>query len=296
MRPLRRHGLPRRRRIARLRRGVYLMPSLLTTTNIFCGFASIVLSFHQDFQRAAVLIVIAGVLDGLDGRIARLMKATTEFGGEYDSLADVVSFGLAPAFLIGVWGLDPLRRYGWLVSFLFLTCGAVRLARFNIQHGASDRRWFVGLPIPMAATVVASSVLTFEQKIVDPRISGLFAVLVLLTSLMMVSRVRYRSFKDIGFQSRRPFRVVVTIAAVLAAIAINPPRALLAGSYAYLLFGPASHLLSMRRGARSRAARADEVRGPAAAPPSAGGDPGAGSAERVEVGGAGRRETPSRAR
>lgn len=257
---MRRHGLPRRRRIVRLRRGVFLLPSLLTTTNIFCGFISIVMTFQLQFEKAALFIIVAGILDGLDGRIARLMNATTEFGGEFDSLADVVSFGLAPAFLIDVWGLSPLERYGWIVSFLFLVCGAVRLARFNIQHGASDRRWFVGLPIPMAAAVVAGSVLQFRARLVDPRLSGLFAGLILVTSLMMVSRARYRSFKDIGLKSRRPFRAVVTIAAMLAVAALHPPLVLLIGAYAYLLSGPGTYFLSLLRGGSRQPAPQDDPR------------------------------------
>lgn len=248
-----RHGLRRRRRMVRLRRGVFLLPSLLTTANIFCGFVSIVMSFQHEFEKAAVFIMVAGVLDGLDGRIARLMKATTEFGGEYDSLADVVSFGIAPAFLIYVWGLSPLSRYGLLVAFLFLICGAVRLARFNIQHGASDRRWFVGLPIPMAAAVVATSVLEFGTRVDDRIMAALLAGLILFTSFMMVSRIRYRSFKDIGFQSRSPFRAVVTIAFVLAAIFLHPPLALLIVAYLYLLSGPVASLLPVKWSYRSQA-------------------------------------------
>lgn len=235
----------RRRPLARrLRRGVYLLPSLLTTANIFCGFQSIVMTFQGDFHFAAVLIIIAGVLDGLDGRIARMTGGTSEFGGEYDSLADVVSFGLAPAFLLHVWGLTPLRRIGWILAFLFLICGAIRLARFNIQHGASDRRYFVGLPIPMAAAALSGFVLAFRRPITDRIISGSFAVLVLVISLLMVSRVRYRSFKDIDLRSRRPFRTIVLIALAFAAIALNPAVAISTLAFLYVLSGPISFLIS----------------------------------------------------
>lgn len=242
---MRRPQAGRRRPFARrLRRGVYLLPSLLTTANIFCGFVSIVMSFQRDFHMAAALIIIAGILDGLDGRIARMTGGTSEFGGEYDSLADVVSFGLAPAFLVHVWGLAPLNRIGWVLSFLFLACGAVRLARFNIQHGASDRRWFVGLPIPMAAAAVAGCVLGFEKPVTDPTMSGVFGAAVLVISLLMVSRIRYRSFKDVDLRSRRPFRSIVLIAVSLGAVALHPPLAIFVFAVAYLASGPAGLLLS----------------------------------------------------
>jgi len=240
-------GSHQRRRL-RLRRGVYLLPSLLTTANIFCGFTSIVMAFQREFQMAAILIIAAGILDGLDGRIARMTGTTSEFGAEYDSLADVVSFGLAPAFLVHVWGLDPLRRYGWMLAFLFLMCGAIRLARFNLQHGASDRRWFIGLPIPMAAAAVAGCVLRFRHGISNRLVSGLFGLLILAVSLLMVSRIRYRSFKDLDLRSRRPFRVVLLIAAMMAGIALNPPLAIFVVAFVYLLSGPAAYLASLRGG------------------------------------------------
>ena len=264
---MRRYGLARRRRIVRLRRGVFLLPSLLTTTNIFFGFVSLVMTFQGHYEKAAIFIIVAAILDGLDGRIARLMNASTEFGGEYDSLADVVSFGLAPAFLMGVWSLTPLKRGGWIAAFLFVICGAVRLARFNIQHGASDRRWFIGLPVPMAAAVLASSVLYFEARIDDLVIAGLFAALTLVCSLMMVSRIRYRSFKDIGLTSRHPFRVVVSMGFVIALFAWHPALGLLVVSWGYLLSGPVLHLFLFRGGRRrSGAAPGPGTRGESEVP------------------------------
>ena len=246
-------ALRRRRTIARLRlrRGVFLLPSLLTTANIFCGFVSIVVAFEGEFRTAAILIILAGLLDGLDGRIARLMGGASEFGGEFDSLADVVSFGLAPAFVAHVWGLVPLKRYGWVVAFLFLVCGAIRLARFNIQHGASDRRWFVGLPIPMAAAAVAGCVLAFRRPILDRRLSWVFAIVVVAIALLMVSRFRYRSFKDIDLASSRPFRSVLLIVAVFAGIALNYKIACLVIAGTYVASAPVLSLVSMRsRGRR----------------------------------------------
>ena len=242
----------RRHRFPPLRRGVYLLPSLFTTANIFCGFAAIMMSFQREFQLASILILVAGILDGLDGRVARMTGGTSDFGGEFDSLADVVSFGMAPAFLAFVWGLAPLHRYGWVIAFLFLICGAVRLARFNIQHGASDRRWFVGLPIPMAASTVAGSVLCFRTPIQEKATSWLFALPLLALSLLMVSRVRYRSFKDIDLRVRLPFRTVLLIAAFIAGVALDPHIAIFALALFYVISGPFGQLLAMRRGTPRR--------------------------------------------
>src|SRR5262245_13436321 len=179
------------------------------------------MAFEGEYRTAALLIISAAILDGLDGRVARLIGGSSEFGGEYDSLADVVSFGLAPAFLGHVWGLEPLRRYGWILAFLFLVCGAIRLARFNIQHGATDRRWFVGLPIPMAASSIAGSVLVFTAPLRTKPLSAVFGVAVLAISLLMVSRFRYRSFKDIDLRARRPFRYLLAIVGIFVGIALN---------------------------------------------------------------------------
>ena len=280
----------RRRPIARFRRGVFLIPSLLTTANILCGFTSIVRTFERDFHTAGLLIIAAAILDGLDGRIARMTGGTSDFGGEYDSLADVVSFGLAPAFLILVWGLGPMHRYGWMVAFLFLACGAVRLARFNIQHGASDRRFFVGLPIPMAASAVAGTVLYTRNPLLDPVRASIFAAGSLVISFLMVSRIRYRSFKDVDLRSRRSFRTIVPIAVALGLIAVNPPLAVLIIASVYLVFGPVSYVVALVRDRRSAvrgAARAAGGPTPAPAP-----ERGAASGHGPE----GIEEAPSRAR
>jgi len=258
----------RRRRMARLRlrRGVFLIPSLLTTANIYCGFASIIKAFEGEFRTAAILIIVAGLLDGVDGRIARMTGGTSEFGGEYDSLADIVSFGLAPAFLVHVWGLVPLHRYGWVIAFFFMVCGAVRLARFNIQHQVSDRRWFVGLPIPMAAAALAGAVLVLRAPIADKRLSVAFGLVVVSLALLMVSRFRYRSFKELDFRARWPFRSVLVIVAIFAAVALNYRVAVLAISAVYVSSGPAiwvwSHFAADRR--QDHGARTGKTAGPPA--------------------------------
>ena len=270
----------RRHRFPPLRRGVYLLPSLFTTANIFCGFNAIMMSFQREFQLAAILILIAAVLDGLDGRVARMTGGTSDFGGEFDSLADVVSFGMAPTFLAFVWGLAPLRRYGLVIAFLFLICGAVRLARFNIQHGASDRRWFVGLPIPMAASTVAGAILCFRVPLQEKPTSWLFALPMLALSVLMVSRVRYRSFKDVDLRVRWPFRTVLLIAAFIAAIALNHHIAIFALALLYVISGPVGQILAMRRGTPKRP-RGEDASGTS---PRGGGAEGSDPAAEVPLG------------
>lgn len=231
-----------RSRSRRFRRGIYLLPTMLTIGNLFCGFYSLVLAFRGDFERAAMMIIVAGVLDGLDGRIARLTGTTTEFGNQFDSLADVVSFGVAPALLAYRWALLPLGRIGWLVTFLFLVCAAMRLARFNIQASVGDKRFFAGLPSPSAAGALACVVFAFPSS---PGIDGLpiwAAIMVATLGLLMVSRIRYRSFKEFDLRSRRSYLYVLPLAVILVAIAIHPKGALLFFAALYLVSAPAAYL------------------------------------------------------
>ncbi len=234
----------RRPRRESLRRGIYIIPSLFTVGNMLCGFASVLYALHDQLEWAAYLIMIAGFLDGLDGRIARLTHATSEFGKEYDSLADVISFGIAPAILAYQWGLRGLGRWGWGVAFLFLVAGSVRLARFNVKAGVSDRRFFTGLPIPAGAGALTLMVLvatTFELA-VDRPIAIAAAAFVLLVSLLMVSTIPYRSGKEINLRQRWPAAAFFTIAVFVAAVVFTtiPALALLLGTY--LVAGPAEYL------------------------------------------------------
>ncbi len=223
------------RRERRFRRGVYLLPSLFTLGNLFCGYACIVHAMRRDYDTAALLIGIATVLDALDGFVARLTKTSTAFGLEFDSLADVVSFGLAPAVLAFSWGLWPLKRLGWAAGFLFVTAAAMRLARFNLQSATiTDKRYFVGMPSPAAAAVTASTVYLYPYGLYDYR-SALPALgMMLLPGLLMVSTVRFRSIKTIHLGWQRSYLALFLGAVVLAAIASYPRVALVVLAYTYL--------------------------------------------------------------
>lgn len=225
----------------RFRRGIYILPTLFTVGNLFCGFGSLLQAYSGKFGWAALLIIIAGLLDGLDGRIARLTNTTSEFGIEFDSLADVVSFGVAPAFLVYSWALAPLERVGWWIAFVYLVCVAMRLARFNIQRRIMDKRYFAGLPSPAAAGILACVVFAFPAQPSPRWASGLVVVLVVVVSGLTVSRLRYRSFKEIDLRNRRSYLYVLPLAAILVAILTHPEISLLVLGGAYLLSGPVGY-------------------------------------------------------
>ena len=237
------------------RRGIYLLPTLFTTGNLFCGFSSVVQSSQHAFYTAAGLIIVAGILDGLDGRIARMTGATSEFGVQFDSLADIVSFGIAPAFLIHQWGLTPLSRRGWLIAFLFVACAAMRLARFNIQRQAVDKRYFVGLSSPAAAAVLTCIAFAFPEGPAALWVSVVVAGVVIVVALLMVSRIRYRSFKDIDLKRPRSYLSVLILAAAGVIVGLADPQyALLALALAYALSGPLAYAWGLlRRGKRGAA-------------------------------------------
>jgi len=225
------------------RRGIYLLPNLFTTGNLFAGFYAIVCAMHAKFEVAAVAIFVAMILDGFDGRIARLTNTQSAFGAEYDSLADMVAFGLAPALLAYKWALFELGGLGLAVSFVFAACGALRLARFNVQIGKVDKRWFIGLASPAAAAVVASMVWSLRDFGIQGRnMPGffivLFAILVAATGLLMVSNIKYHSFKSLDLRQRVPFIFVLALVLIIAVIFIDPPRVLLMISLGYALTGP----------------------------------------------------------
>jgi CDP-diacylglycerol--serine O-phosphatidyltransferase len=222
---------PRRNR---LRRGVYLLPSLLTMGNMFCGYACVVYAMRGEYETAAPFIGFAIVLDMLDGRIARMTGTTSAFGVEFDSLADVISFGVAPAILSFAWGLSPLGRLGWAAGFLFVAAAAMRLARFNIQSGGGDKRYFVGLPSPAAAAIPASTVYAWPYGLYDYRAALPAIAMVIVPAALMVSTIRFRSFKTLESQTRRPYTVLIFIAAAIMAIATHPRSMLVVISYSYL--------------------------------------------------------------
>lgn len=226
----------------RVRRGIYLLPTLFTVGSLFCGFSSIVQASMGRLELAAILIVVAGVLDGLDGRIARLTGTSSEFGRHFDSLADIISFGIAPAFLAYTWALTPLKRVGWLIAFLFVVCVAMRLARFNIQRTLASKRYFVGLPSPPAAAAIACLVYAFPARPERSWVSALVGTMVVGIAVLVVSRLRYRSFKDLDLRARHSYLYVLPLAAVLVAILTHPAGTLLSLSAAYLVSGPFGYL------------------------------------------------------
>ena len=232
----------------RMKKGIYNLPNLFTTASLFCGFYSIIASFHGDFFKAAISIVVAFFLDGLDGKIARFTNTTSKFGAEYDSLSDLIAFGMAPALLAYTWALSPFGRYGWLVSFLFVVCGALWLARFNIQFGIVDSSVFNGLPIPGAAIVLASSVLLLDY-LGEPGPVNHVSVLAGCTilSLLMVSSIKYYSFKDLNFFSKKPFMTFVMIVFLLVIIILEPEIMCFTIAVGYAASGPLWFLVRMAK-------------------------------------------------
>ncbi|MBP1633687.1 MAG: CDP-diacylglycerol-serine O-phosphatidyltransferase [Acidobacteria bacterium] len=229
--PLRRRTSLQRRRF---RRGVYLLPSVFTLGNMFCGYICLVYSIRGDFETAAPFVAFSVLLDILDGRIARLTGSTSAFGVEFDSLADVISFGVAPAILTVSWGLAPLGRLGWAAGFIFVTAGAIRLARFNIQT-STDKRYFVGMPIPAAAAVPASTVYVYPAGLQEVETALPALALMIVPAILMVSTIRFRSFKSVDLRARRSYKVLLALALVLVAVATHPRWTLLILAYGYLL-------------------------------------------------------------
>jgi CDP-diacylglycerol--serine O-phosphatidyltransferase len=228
---------------------VYVLPNLFTTANLFCGFYSVIASMKGMYETAAITILIAVVLDSLDGRIARMTHTTSRFGGEYDSLCDLVSFGVAPAIMVYNWSLFSYGKWGWLVAFLFVVCGALRLARFNVQVGIIDSRVFNGLPIPGGAAVLATFILLFYYLGGEGRYPSLPIMIgVAAVALFMVSSIKYYSFKDLNYFSRKPFMSLVMIILVLVIIAAEPQIMLFTFAFGYSLTGPAWTLLKLIRG------------------------------------------------
>ena len=224
-------------------RGIYLLPSILTTFGMFAGFYSIIASINGDFTLAAISIMVAMLWDALDGRVARLTNTQSDFGAQYDSLADLVSFGVAPALLVYEWSLSDLGRIGWLAAFIFLACAALRLARFNTQVGTSDKRYFQGLPSPAAAGVIASMIWLkfwkfeyFDFGIVS--LSYYIGVgITIVCALLMVSNVRYYSFKELD-SIKASFRFLLAIVLSLIVLLSKPNIFLFTGFFVYMLSGP----------------------------------------------------------
>ena len=235
------------------RRGIYLLPSLFTIGNMFCGYAAIVHAMWGEFAIAALYVGVAFLLDSLDGRIARYTNTTSAFGVELDSLADVISFGLAPAVLAFAWGLTGLGRWGWASGFIYVTAAALRLARFNIQSSTqTDKRFFVGMPSPSAAGIVAATVYAWPERLIGSQ--GFAAVVVLLVpAFLMVSTVRFRAFKALNFGWVRSAKPLFLVAVLIVLIWTEPRIALLILTYGYLLSAFVEWIVTRSRGRRGHA-------------------------------------------
>jgi len=240
-------GAPKDSRPRRFRRGAAILPSLFTIGNLFLGFWAIIKATNGQHEAAAHLLFWAIVLDMLDGRIARLTGTTSEFGGELDSLADVISFGVAPAFLAYSWAFAPVPRAGWLTSFLFVAAGALRLARFNVQRHGGDGRFFVGLPIPAAAGQLAALVAALPGPLRErPAAFGGLAVVAIL-AFLMVSTFRYRSFKGVDLRARLSYASILGIAVALVVLFFEPAIVLVTLVTVYVLSAPAAYLFGLLR-------------------------------------------------
>jgi CDP-diacylglycerol--serine O-phosphatidyltransferase len=226
-------------------RGIYLLPNLFTTAALFAGFYAVLASMNDQFEKAAIAIFLAMILDGLDGRVARMTNTQTAFGAEYDSLSDMVAFGLAPALVMYQWGLGDLGKVGWLAAFIYTAGAALRLARFNSQLATADKRYFTGLPSPSAAAVLAGSVWVAVDNGLQPEaVSWLAALLTAATGLFMVSNIKYYSFKQVDFKGKVPFFSIVVVMLVFAVVLTAPALVLFAIFFVYTLAGP---VLSLRR-------------------------------------------------
>jgi CDP-diacylglycerol---serine O-phosphatidyltransferase len=244
-------------------RGIYLLPNLFTTGGLFGGFFAIIAASQGRFEAACIAIFVASILDGIDGRVARLTNTQSEFGVQYDSLADLVSFGMAPALVMYYWALSALKldgvtagKIGWLTAFLYAACAALRLARFNSQVAQVDKRWFIGLASPAAAGLMASFVWTCHDLGLQGAQLRHGAIAVTVSAaLLMVSRIRYNSFKGARGPKgdRVPFFAIVLLLAVLIALVIDPPKVLLLATTLYALSGPAAWLWRRRAGPSAEA-------------------------------------------
>jgi CDP-diacylglycerol--serine O-phosphatidyltransferase len=241
-------------------RGVYLLPNLFTTAALFCGFYAIIAALQNRFEPAAVAVFVAMVLDGLDGRVARLTHTESEFGAQYDSMADLVSFGLAPALIVYEWalgsmvGMGPfLSKLGWLAAFFYTVMAALRLARFNVQLGSTDKRYFIGLPSPSAAAIVTGLVwFGTDLGLTGPQLLWPALVVTVGAGALMFSNILYFSFKQVDLHGRVPFVSALLVVLTLVVISIDPPKVLFGGFFLYSLSGPVLFLFRLRQRARRR--------------------------------------------
>lgn len=232
----------------RQRRGIYLLPNLFTTAALFAGFYAVVAAMADRFEAAAVAIFVAMVLDGIDGRVARLTNTQSAFGAQYDSLADMVSFGIGPSLVVYQWALVGMGKLGWLAAFFYAAATALRLARFNTQVETADKRYFQGLPCPLAAAVVAGLVwFSTDYGLDGTRMMPAAFAITIITGALMVSNIRYYSFKELDFKGRVPFISILVVLVLFVFISSDPPLVLFALSIIYMFSGPVVTLVQIRR-------------------------------------------------
>ena len=234
-------------------RGIYLLPNLFTTGALFAGFYAIIAAMRDNYEAASIAIFAALILDGLDGRVARLTNTSSKFGEEFDSLSDMVSFGVAPALVAFSWALGDLGKFGWSVAFIYVACAALRLARFNAQIDTADKKYFTGLASPAAASIIASAVwVCYDEGLVGDALPQALAVTVgLLTAVvgfLMIANIPYYSFKGIDFRSRVPFVLMIVMILVFGLVTADPPRILLLAFLAYAVSGPLMQFFKWRKG------------------------------------------------
>jgi CDP-diacylglycerol--serine O-phosphatidyltransferase len=227
------------------RRGVYLLPNLFTTGALFAGFYAIIAATQGFFESASIALFVAMFLDGLDGRVARLTNTSSEFGVQYDSMSDLVSFGVAPALLMYNWSLVYLDKFGYAVAFVFVACAALRLARFNAQVNLVDKRYFIGLASPTAAAVLAAMVWVGHDMPLSTGFAAVTAGVTLGVALLMVSNVKYQSLKSIDMKGRVPFVFILALVMIFTIVAINPPKVLLTMAAIYVASGPVWLLIEL---------------------------------------------------
>ncbi len=228
-------------------RGIYLLPNLFTIAGMFAGFYAIIAGLQGYFENAVMAILIALIADGLDGRIARWTNSQSEMGAELDSLADMVSFGIAPAMLMYSWSLVILGKPGWLAAFIYMVCTGLRLARFNSQGQGDEKRYFSGLNTPCAAALAVSTIWTFTHYDVDGMSLAIpMAILMLLLGLLKVSNIRYRSFKDLDLRTKKvSLTIILLFILLLVLVSLNPPETLLLIVLSYVLSGPIMFVMQM---------------------------------------------------
>ena len=237
-----------------MRKGIYLLPNTLTLCGMLMGFYSILASLKGNYIHASWAILIAMIFDGLDGWVARLTHSTTKFGIELDSLSDLVAFGVAPAVMMYKWALAPFGRIGWTAAFLFMACGALRLARYNVQMSSAESKSFTGMPIPGAATIAASLVLFYyERWDIPPEKNWFILMMMVLLAFLMVSTLKYHGAKEIDFKRRKPFWILVAFVLVLMIIITHPPISLFILAMIYLFGGLAENIFLFYRKRRKRA-------------------------------------------